>query len=288
MQNKPEIQEKMQKILRRAGVWAVLILLFAAMVYGANNRIEVTDYVYETSKAPFSFNGFQIVQISDLHNQVFDENNAPLYEKIRALEPDLIVLTGDIIDGETHINEDAAIAFLTEMPQIAPTFYVYGNHEHLLEKSQFESYQARVESTGVQLLCNETVQVQSHNGQTLSLIGMDDNSLQANILKTLVSEAPDDFKIMLAHEPQFFHDYYAETGVDLIFSGHVHGGQFRIPFTHIGLFAPDQGIFPKYSEGIHQEGDSTMVISRGLGNSVFPFRLFNHPEIVRVTIQITE
>ena len=129
------------------------------------------------------------------------------------------------------------------------------------------------------------MQIESHTGQTFSLIGLDDLSLQANILKTLAEEAPDDFQVLLAHEPQYLRNYYAETGVDLVFAGHAHGGQWRIPFTHQGLYGPDQGLFPEFSDGIYTEGDTTMYLSRGLGNSGFPLRLFNHPEIVCVTFQ---
>ena len=135
------------------------------------------------------------------------------------------------------------------------------------------------------ILNNESVQIESRTGQTFSLIGLDDDSLQANILKTLAEESTDDFQVLLAHEPQYLRDYYAETGIDVVFSGHAHGGQWRIPFTHQGLYAPDQGFFPKYTDGVYTEEHTTMYLSRGLGNSGFPLRFFNHPEIVCVTLQ---
>ena len=288
MQKNAEMREKLRQIIRKAGIWAVLLLLFASMVYGANNRIEVTEYTYETSSAPFSFNGFRIVQISDVHNKIFGDQNEPLLDAVRALEPDIIVITGDLIDASTHTDVDAALLLAEQLPKLAPTYYVFGNHEHLLDKSVTEPFLEQIKAYGVRFLNNETVQISSATGQTFSLIGMDDYSLQANILKTIVAEAPDDFCVMLAHEPHFLHDYYAESGVDLVLSGHAHGGQFRIPFTHIGLFTPDEGFFPKYTEGIHTDADTTMIISRGLGNSAFPFRLFNHPEVVGITLNVTD
>lgn len=280
-----EKRAKGQRILRRTGIWMLLILLFLAMAYGANNRIEVTQYTYETDALPVSFNGFRIVHLTDLHNKVFAEENAGLMDELRSLKPDIIVLTGDFIDASNHTNVDDALLFMRQIPEIAPTYYVYGNHEHYLSKSVLSGFEKQIREYGVHFLSNETVQIESPTGQTFSLIGLDDKSLQANILRTLADEAPDDFQVLLAHEPQFLRDYYAESGVDLVFSGHTHAGQWRIPFTHQGLFAPDQGFLPEFSDGVYTEGDTTMYLSRGLGNSGFPLRLFNHPEILCVTLQ---
>ena len=280
-----EKRAKGRRIWRRIGIWMLLILLFFAMAYGANNRIEVTKYTYETDALSVSFNGFRIVHLTDLHNKVFAEENEALLREVRALEPDIIVLTGDFIDASNHTNVEDALLFMRQIPEVAPTYYVYGNHEHYLSKEVLSSFEEKIKEYGVHFLYNETVQIESQTGQTLSLIGLDDLSLQANILKTLADEAPDDFQILLSHEPQYLRTYYAETGVDLVFSGHAHAGQWRIPFTHQGLYAPDQGILPEFTDGVYTEGDTTMYLSRGLGNSGFPLRLFNHPEIVCVTLQ---
>ncbi len=271
---------------RRAGVWMTALLLLAGLSYGANNRLTVTEYTIESAELPLGLDGYRIVQLSDLHNKVFGNENAPLLERVRALHPDMIVVTGDVIDSTTHTNYDQALLFMKQMPEIAPTYYVTGNHEHRLDKDEFQAFWDQSLELGVHCLNNETVQEgKPERGQTFTLIGMDDYSLQANVLGTLVSEAQDDFTILLAHEPQFFHDYYAETGVDLVLSGHAHGGQWRIPFIGQGIYAPDQGLMPKLTAGIVQEQDSTMIISRGLGNSAFPLRVFNHPEIVSVTLR---
>lgn len=278
-------QRKKQKLIRRIGYWAVSLMLCWALAYGANNRIDISEYTYETQELSVSFDGFRIVQISDLHNKVFSQENAGLMREIRALKPDIIVLTGDFIDASTHTHVDDALLFMKQIAEVAPVYYVYGNHEHYLDKSVTDAYEQQIQDYGIHLLVNETVQIESKTGQTFSMIGMDDLSLQANILQTLADEAPDEFQVLLAHEPQFLHDYYAETGVDLVFSGHAHGGQWRIPFLHRGFYAPDQGFFPSMTEGEVQSGDTTMYISRGLGNSAFPLRLFNHPEIVCVTLK---
>ncbi len=280
-----EKKERQVNLWQRIGISLLIALLFYSFAYGANNRLEITKYTYETNALSVSFNGFRIVHLSDLHNKVFAENNETLLREIRALEPDIIVLTGDFIDASNHTDIDAALLFMQQIPSVAPTYYVLGNHEHDIGKTQLEDFLTKTQEYGVHYLYNETVQIESQTGQTFSLIGVDDLSLQANILNTLAEEAPDTFRVLLAHEPQYFQAYYAESGVDLIFSGHTHGGQFRIPFLNIGVFGPDQGFFPKYSAGEFHEKNSTMYLSRGLGNSGFPLRLNNHPEIVCVTLQ---
>lgn len=281
---KEERAEKRAAVVRRIGIWLFVLLLGWAVAFGANNRIEVTEYDYANAELPLSFEGFRIVHLSDLHNKIFGQNNEPLLTKLRDLDPNMIVLTGDIVDASTHTDVDAALLFLRQAAQIAPTAYIYGNHEHLLEKSVLADYESKVRETGVIFLSNEEVQIVSDRNQTFTLIGLDDNSLQANILKTLADDALDDFVLLLAHEPQFLEEYYAPAGVDLVLSGHAHGGQFRLPFLHRGLYAPDQGILPKMTEGEFTADGTDMIISRGLGNSAFPLRLLNHPEIVSITL----
>jgi len=282
---KDEKRTTSQVVLRRIGIWCFVILLFAVLAYGANNRIEVSEYTYETDKLSYSFDGFRIVHLSDLHNKVFEQDNKVLLGRIQELQPDIIVLTGDFVDASNHTDFDAALLFMREIPKIAPTYYVSGNHEHLTDKKQYEAFLQESSEAGVLIMNNQSEQISSKTGQTFTLIGVDDNSLQANILGELVEASKDEFKMMLAHEPQYLEECYAPTGVDMVFSGHAHGGQFRIPFFHQGLYAPNQGIFPGLTEGTVTEQDTTMYISRGLGNSAFPLRLFNHPEIVCVTLK---
>lgn len=284
-QQREDRRTKAQQVIRRIGLWAFAFLLFWTVSYGANNRIEVSEYTYRTDQLAYSFDGFRIVQLSDLHNKIFAQNNESLLNRVRELHPDMIVLTGDFIDASNHTDIDAALLFMQQIPQIAPTYYVTGNHEYMINKADLDDFLKKTADAGVHVMDNESVQIHSKTGQTFTLIGMDDNSLQANLLGTLAEESTDDFQVLLAHEPQFLQDCYAPTGVDLVFTGHAHGGQFRIPFLHQGLYAPDQGVMPDLTEGVIKEQDTTMYISRGLGNSGFPLRLFNHPEIVCVTLR---
>ena len=280
--------EQRRKRVRSIGIRLLLLLLFFAMAYGANNRLEVSEYTYETDALSFSFDGFRIVQLSDLHNKVFLRENEQLLREVRRLQPDIIVMTGDMIDGGTHTDVPAAELLMKQAAEIAPCYYVYGNHEHLLTQEQLTPFLEHIAEYGIHYLDNENAKVESKTGQTLTVIGIDDLSLQANILQTRADEAGGDFKILLAHEPQLLHASYAPAGVDLVFSGHAHGGQFRIPFTGKGIWAPDQGFFPRMTQGSFKVKDTTMYISRGLGNSGFPLRLCNHPEIVSVTLRVVK
>lgn len=261
----------------------IVFLLLAVFLYDGNNRIEITEYSYTGRDLPPSFEGYRIVQISDLHNKKFAFDNAGFMEKIRSLKPDLILLTGDIVDASTHTDYDAALLFMQQVPKIAPCYYVFGNHEYRLRQSMRTAFVEQAEKWGVHYMDNESVQIFSEAGETVTLIGLNDLSLRSRDLQKLVSTAKDDFQIVMAHEPEFL-EYYAETGADLVFSGHEHGGQIRIPFTHQGLYAHYDWFFPERTEGVFTLNDTTMIISRGLGNSAFPFRIFNHPEIVAVTL----
>ncbi len=285
---RPEADGRLQYVIRRIGIWCFVLLLFTAAAYGANNRLDISEFTYASGEVSYSFDGFRIVHISDLHSKTFAQDNAEVMKAVREMQPDIIVMTGDMVDCSTHTDIPASERFMHQLSEIAPCYFVVGNHENMLEKTELNAFLERIGEDGIRVLDNERVQISSNTGQTVSLIGMNDNSLQANLLGTLSEEAPDDFRILLAHEPQYLEEYYAKAGIDLVFSGHAHGGQIRIPFLHKGLWGPGQGFLPDLTEGCvkAKSGDTTMYISRGLGNSSFPLRVFNHPEIICVTLRV--
>ncbi len=261
---------------------ALVLGLIAFCVY-SNQHIVVSEYHISDDDIPTGFEGYRIVQLSDLHNATFGTDRNTLTEKVAALLPDLIVLTGDMVDASNHTDYDKALLTLKELPAIAPTYYVYGNHELLLPRNEMNAFVSMLSVCGVQYLNDETVSLTASNGDTLTLIGLNDLSLTGFALENIMAdEQKTQFHLLLAHEPQLLASY-AATGVDLVLSGHAHGGQFRFPFIG-GLYAPDQGVLPKLTEGIHTQDDTTMIISRGIGNSEFPLRLFNQPEIVCITL----
>lgn len=256
----------------------VVIILFCLFLNYENTHIVITEYVYQHELITEDMNGFCIVQISDLHNAVFGKNNSKLISKIKECNPDIIVLTGDFVDGSTHTNIKKALDFAQKITELCPVYYITGNHEYYLSENNRNELLSGLESTGVIIINNSQIAL----SERINLTGLDDNSLSTNTLQEYTSAA--NLDIVLAHEPQYIKRYSA-NGADLVLSGHAHGGQFRLPIIG-AVFAPDQGINPEYTEGIYTQGNMKMIVSRGLGNSAFPFRLFNDPEIVCIRLSM--
>ncbi len=276
---KKENPAKPKRFTRKKLIIWLCVLIFAAVFCIVNNKwLTVTEYTFADSRIK---NGFNIVQISDLHNARFGRGNSRLLDKIEQQSPDIIVITGDIVDG-THTNIGTAVDFCKQAAALCPTYYVTGNHEHWLEAADEETLYSGIAAAGVTILDDKTLDI-TVNGDHVQLCGLDDESLYNDTLFKLA----EDFDravpiILLAHEPQYFDDY-AKAAPDLVLTGHAHGGQVRLPFVG-GLVAPDQGFFPEYTEGEFTAGNMHMIISRGLGNSVIPVRVFDPPEIVCVRV----
>ena len=266
-----------------------IIVLFIFFTW-QNNSITINNISFKNNAIPDSFNGYKILQISDLHNKEFGTNQDKILAQIEKINPDIIVVTGDLIDSN-HTNIDVAMDLINGAIDIAPIFYISGNHEAW--SGLYSDLKTKLENSGVTVLDNEKIQVFNNNG-AIDIIGLSDTSFidsdsleyggntdTKNLLSTL-TENSNNFKILLSHRPELF-NIYSSSNVNLVFSGHAHGGQFRLPFIG-GLIAPDQGFLPKLTEGIHTNNNTSMVISRGLGNSIIPIRIFNRPELVVVTL----
>ncbi len=265
------------------------VFLMAFLIW-QNNDVVVTKYEYVGKRLPKGFNGLKILHISDLHNKNF---GGRIFDKIKDINPDIIVITGDLIDRR-RTNISVAAELVKNMAKTAPVYYASGNHEQL--SGRYSEIRDTLIGLNVNVLDNSCILL-NKNGDVISVSGIIDPSVnfgnknynpKRNIVyvKSSINEAVEDkklFNILLSHRPEYF-DVYEEEEVDLVFSGHAHGGQIRIPFLG-GILSPDQGFFPEYSEGMHSLGETTMVVSRGLGNSLFPFRVFNRPELVVVTLK---
>lgn len=262
-------------------LWGGIIAVLFCFFYYENHHLVVTEFIYTDETAENYPDGYRIVQISDLHNAVFGRNNRMLVGKITELAPDMIVLTGDLVDSN-HTDIDAAIELVEQITRSCPVYYITGNHEYWLDESDRQKLFNGLEQAGAVLLLNECITIETSDG-TFDLIGLDDRSLADSTLTSLLGECDGGkLRIVLAHEPQYI-EKYAAADADLVLCGHAHGGQFILPF--IGpVIAPDQGWFPQYTAGAYCSGDMTMFVSRGLGNSVIPVRLFNDPEVVCVEL----
>lgn len=267
-----------------------IIGLFLLYAYFANRKIVRTDITLSCSYLPEQFNGYKVAHISDLHNTVFGNDNENLLKVISDSKPDAIFITGDLIDSR-RTNIGIAMNFVTSALKIAPVYYVPGNHESRI--SQYHILRDRMYSLGVIVLDNRKMEVRK-NGGSIEILGVEDTSFRLrannNLSSSEVMDAAikrlhvdeDKFTILLSHRPELF-KVYSRNELDLVFCGHAHGGQIRLPFIG-GLYAPQQGIFPKYTAGAYKMGKTVMVVSRGLGNSLFPFRIHNKPEVVAVQL----
>ncbi len=263
---------------------AVVLILLCVWIWYGNSAVEVSEYEI-IADIPEGFDDFTIVQLSDLHNAQLGENNKNVLDKLKDINADIIVMTGDMIDSR-HTKVDIALSFAKEAMKIAPCYYVTGNHEARIYYAgdEYEKFKTGLIALGVRVLENEAADI-NLNGETINIIGIQDTGFDfATGVDYLVSASlpdSDSFKILLAHRPEYF-DLY--EGADLIFSGHAHGGQVRLPFIG-GLFAPGQGLLPKYDGGVYEKDGRKMVVSRGMGNSLFPIRVNNKPEIVVVKLK---
>lgn len=263
--------------------WLIAALILAGLtgwLLWGNTALEVNTWVIEHDKIPADFDGFRIAQVSDLHNAGFWQD---VVEELRQIQPDIIVLTGDLIDsGRTDV--DAALAFAGQAAQIAPCYFVSGNHE-AWSSGHWEKLREGLKQSGIVLLENERVRLEL-GGEHVTMLGLSDPSFggdHARVLGELA--AGEGYRILLSHRPERM-KLYAEAGVDLVFSGHAHGGQFRIPFLG-GVIAPDQGLFPEYDSGLYEQDGTAMLVSRGIGNSIIPLRINNRPEILVAELKIS-
>ena len=270
----------------------VLCLLLALGIWIAhdNTALELNAYTITSAALPKPFDGYRIAHVSDLHNTQIGENNEELLSMLRETKPDVIAITGDLIDSR-RTDTAVALHFAKEAVSIAPCFYVTGNHEARLD--DYAAFRNELTACGVVVLENECFEIE-RGGETITLLGVDDPSFETdylngdadevmqNMLSTLASNEHT-FRVLLSHRPELF-DQYVNYDINLVLSGHAHGGQVRLPFVG-GVIAPNQGLFPKYDGGQYTRKNTTMIVSRGIGNSLFPFRVNNRPEVILVDLK---
>lgn len=269
----------------RAVVPLALGAAVAGWVVRDNIRLTVTRYCVEADELPEEFDGFNIVQVSDLHNARFGKEQRKLMAAIRAEKPDLIAITGDLFHT---LKRDNAYSFLRQAARLAPCYYVSGNHEQRFA-DYFSAIKPKLESLGARVLDDESEQL-LRGGSHITVIGLSDPSFRRTTPPEQLTEEKlsrleaSGFTLLLSHRPELF-GVYARHNISLALTGHAHGGQVRIPFAHRGLFAVHQGWLPKYTEGIFVENNTKMIVSRSLGNSTLYPKINDPPELVSVTLK---
>ena len=278
--------------MKRKVIFFIILLLFIVIAWlvWSNKTVKTTDIIVSSNNLPTEFNNYKIAHISDFHNAEFGEKNSKIIDILKNQNPDIIAVTGDLVDSN-HTNIDIAVSFMKQAVKIAPCFYVTGNHEAWTE--QYDELESKLIECGVNIL-HDTYFYLEKNGTKIKLVGIYDPSFtkgyeltEESIIETKLKEfeLEDSYTILLSHRPEYFKTY-VNSNIDLVLTGHAHGGQFRLPFIG-GLVAPNQGLFPKYDSGLFTENNTNMVVSRGIGNSIIPVRINNRPEVIIIKLQST-
>ena len=267
--------------MRKMTVACLFLAILTIWLLWGNTALEVNTFVIADREIPASFDGFRIAQVSDLHNAPFWED---VVTELKEVKPDIIVLTGDLIDS-SNTDVETALDFAEQAAKIAPCYYVSGNHE-AWSPGVWDGLRSGLERAGVVLLEDEKVCLE-REGESVSLLGLRDPAFGSdrNAVLEALTAGEEGYTILLSHRPERF-ALYVQSGVDLVFSGHAHGGQFRIPFLG-GLVAPDQGFFPEFDAGLYEKNGTVMLVSRGVGNSIIPLRIHNRPEIILAELKVS-
>ncbi len=279
------------KLLRRFLLCLLVLALLALGVWWGNNSIETDEYAFASAHLPAAFDGFRVVQLSDLHGKQFGEGNERLVAAVERAEPDLIALTGDFVDAQS--TADDIVPLVEGLAALAPVYYVTGNHEW--GSGQAHAVLQTLRELGVTCLENSFVPIE-RGGRRILLAGVHDPNGYADqktpeqLAQEVCQSEPNPFWLLLAHRNNLFSGKYCRLGADLTLCGHAHGGIWRLPFTD-GLVSPYKTALPSFTSGFYACDDgcrepATVFVSRGLGNSPrWAFRLFNRPQVAVITLQ---
>ena len=278
---------------KRAFLIILLILVISAaiLVFDSNTRIVTTEYELIYPNLPEQYDGFRIVQLSDLHSSEFGKDNTRLIEKVRAAKPDIIAVTGDIIDRyqikkPVEKQLEVAEALVTALVPIAPVYYVTGNHEW--DSGAIRPLLDMFEECGVHVLRNQYQRLENGGGSIIIAGAEDPNGpadgiKPADFVEKIFADEGSNFIVMLTHRNNTL-PLYSSLGVDLVMCGHAHGGIVRLPFTD-GLVGPNFDFLPTYTNGVYTMGTTNMIVSRGLGNHIGWPRFLNNPHIVAAVLK---
>lgn len=281
---------KKKKLIIILAFVVIALVTFISWIIRGNTALQLNTYRITSSRLPEAFNGYRIAQVSDLHNAEMGKQNEKLLDILKEAKPDIIAITGDLIDSR-HTNIAIALDFAAKAVNIAPCYYVTGNHEARI--SEYDDFKNSLIKLGVVVLDDEQISIELGD-DCITLIGVNDPSFQTNYLfgddETVMgsklqelTKDSNDYKVLLSHRLELF-ELYESYDIDLILSGHAHGGQFRLPVLG-GVLVPNQGFFPRYDAGLYTKNNTNMIVSRGIGNSAFPFRFNNRPEVVLIELQ---
>lgn len=264
-----------------------LICGISLLLFG-NFYVDVERFDISSDNIPDSFNNYLIAQISDYHNRNSVLVDKQILNSLQKEQPDIIVITGDLIDCN-NLDVDKALAFVGKLCQIAPVYFVTGNHEANISLHNFTAFRNLlngITGLGATVLRNESVEISNETGDKFNLCGIHDPYFyggyeqvfqRSEVLCDELDMISEDFNVLLAHHPETLR-VYSEYNADLVFAGHAHGGQ--VTLFGRAIVAPDQVNFPPYDEGLYKMDNTQLILSRGIGYSSFPIRVFCNPHLV--------
>lgn len=272
----------------------IIIGLLLIEIYRELRHFRVTHYQIASEKLNGLAKEKRVVFLSDLHNHMYGRNNEELIEAVRRERPSLILIGGDMLVGKNGCTYENAKNTVERLKEICPVYYANGNHEQRLKEKpenyeqSYQSYREELKAEGVQFLENESVDARWGEAK-IRITGLEiplhcythfhtKELKETEITERIGTAKKDCYEILLAHNPAYA-KAYVRWGADLILSGHLHGGIVRIPGV-LGFISPSFEIFPRYSGDRYEEGDSTIVVSKGLGTHTINIRLFNPAEVI--------
>lgn len=283
-------------------------LLLPPFLRAENDTLETTSYEITNQKLPASFDGYRIVMLTDLHSKVFGNRNDVLIKSVEEAEPDIVLVCGDTLNSRDRSDFGAVFLDLCRvLSKSYPVYIVYGNHEQRrADLNNIErTYAKLVEAAGGQMLTGKKVAL-SRAGETINLYGLDlpyiyyiplnrgalslftpeeERYFAEDVVQVLGEADSSQFNLLLTHNPKRF-AAYADWGADLVLSGHEHGGIIRLPL--IGGLATSPASTTdrtRYDAGLFERNGRQIIVGRGLGGAVIPYRIFNRPEVVAVTLR---
>ena len=279
----------MRKNRLLVNIMTIFLVIFLIRIYIDNNVFEISYIDFIDAEIPLSFSGSKILQISDLHNKTYGNENITLLNAINEISPDYIFLTGDMVSSkDTDFSNFYSLA--SEIGTKYDCYYIPGNHELDFTNEKLKEFYKILEDYKINVLDNEAIEL-IKDGERINLYGMWYNpkyyikeDFKLEIMEKIMSKAEENsFNILLTHNPDDF-EVYANWGADLTFSGHVHGGMVRLPYVG-GVISPSRTLFPEYDDGLYEYNDSNLIVSRGLSRGATGIRIFNQPELVVVNLK---
>ena len=272
-------------------ILTIIAVTVIVILIDSNNRLVTTKYTLYYENLPDSFNGYRIVLLADLHGAEHGEDNIRLVEAVKAAEPDIITIAGDLVDrhqpGKPVEKQLEIVQTLVhQLVRIAPVYYVTGNHEW--DSGRVRELLTMLEENDVTVLRNQHRRLTIGN-DSIILAGIDDPGGPADMIRpedfinNVIQRENPDFLVVLNHR-NYSLTLLSSLGVDLILSGHAHGGMVRLPFTD-GLIGAQYEMFPTYTRGVYTRGETNMVVTAGLGNHFGWTRFLNNPQVVVVELR---